>query len=207
MNSRRVAQKGGRRCPPGDYETIAHEKYLVNPAAWTTEDRIDVSQILISSESRSAESAEQLATELWEELQVEPARFESMIAEFSDDPSKVANGGRFPEVKRNDMVKPFEEAAFAMEIPGDISPPIQSNYGFHIIRLNRKIPGTVLPFDSIKEQAMQQVKKAYLDDYQARYLRKLLSEDIVLPDGATEEMAKRYFGENLELAPDFSDKD
>ena len=52
---------------------------------------------------------------------------------------------------------------------------------------------------------MQQAREKYLKDYSARYLRQTLSDDIVLPEGAVEEMAKRYFGDNLELAPDFSE--
>jgi len=191
--------------PPVDYEAIAYESYLVDPGVWKNEDRIDVSHILISSESRSSEAAGQLATELWEELQVEPSRFDAMVEEYSEDPSKAANGGRFPQVRRNEMVKPFEEAAFALDGPGEISSPVETAYGFHIIRLNQKLPGTVQPFDDIKAQAMQQVREKYLADYRSRYLKQLLSENIVLPDGATEEMAKRYFGENLELAPDFSE--
>jgi peptidyl-prolyl cis-trans isomerase C len=129
--------------PPVDYETIAHERYLVDAEAWKTEDQIDVSHILISSESRPPEAAEHLAVTLWEELQLEPDRFDSMVEEYSDDPSKGTNGGRFPQVKRNDMVEPFEEAAFAMESPGDISSPVETAYGIHIIRLNRKMPGTI----------------------------------------------------------------
>jgi len=191
--------------PPVDYEAIAYEAYLVDRDVWKTEDQIDVSHILISSETRSSEEAEQLATTLWEELQLEPSRFDAMVGEYSEDPSKETNGGRFPQVKRNDMVKPFEEAAFAMENPGDISLPVETAYGYHIIRLNRKFGGTVLPFEDIKAQAMQQAREQYLAAYRSRYLRKLLSSPIVLPDGATEEMAKRYFGEDLELAPDFSE--
>lgn len=191
--------------PSVDYEAIAHENYLANPEVWKSEDRIDVSHILISSESRSTEAAGQLATTLWEELQTEPSHFDAMVEEYSDDPSKAANGGRFPSVKKDDMVKPFEEAAFAMENPGDISTPIKTAYGYHIIRLNRKIPGVVPPFEDIQAQAMEQAREKYLVDYRTRYLRGLLSDPIVLPEGATEELAKRYFGENLELAPNFSE--
>jgi peptidyl-prolyl cis-trans isomerase C len=191
--------------PPVDYEVIAYEKYLVNPDTWKTEERIDVSHILISSESRSSKAALQLATEIGEELQLDPSRFDAMVEEYSEDPSKKVNGGRFPQVKRNDMVKPFEAAAFAMDDPGEISSPVETTYGFHIIRLNRKMPGSVPPFEDIKAQAMRQAREQYLKDYSTRYLKKTLSDPIELPDGAVEEMAKRYFGENLELAPDFSE--
>jgi peptidyl-prolyl cis-trans isomerase C len=198
-------QKVVHDAPIVDYEAIANENYLVNPDVWKSADRVDVSHILISSESRSRQAAEEIATSIWEELQTDPSRFDSMVEEYSEDPSKEVNGGRFSQVRRDDMVKPFEEAAFAMESPGEISQAIETAYGFHIIRLNRRLPGAVPPFEEIKAIAMEQAREKYLDDYRTRYLRKLLSQPMVLPDGATEEMAKRYFGEDLELAPDFSE--
>jgi peptidyl-prolyl cis-trans isomerase C len=128
-----------------------------------------------------------------------------MVAEYSEDPSKTVNSGRFPRVNREEMVKPFEEAAFALRVPGEISEPVETNYGYHIIRLNQYFPSEVQPFEAIKEQAIEKAHKEYLDEYRKSYLRKVLSNPIVLPDGAAEEMAKRYFGENLELAPGMED--
>ena len=103
------------------------------------------------------------------------------------------------------MVKPFEEAAFALRIPGEISPPVETVYGYHIIRLDQYYPATVLPFEEIKEQAIEQARKEYIDEYRKNYLKVTLSEPVVLTDGAAEDIAKRYFGENLELAPDMND--
>jgi parvulin-like peptidyl-prolyl isomerase len=103
------------------------------------------------------------------------------------------------------MVKPFEETAFALRDPGEISAPVKTNYGYHIIRLDQYYPAAVLPFEEIKEQASEQAHKDYIDGYRKNYLRVTLSDPVVIPDGAAEEMAKRYFGENLELAPDMSD--
>lgn len=191
--------------PPADYEAIAQERYLVEKEIWRTEDRLDVSHILISSESRSVDEASERALTVWEFLQEDPSRFDALVEEYSEDPSKAVNGGRFPSVKKGDMVEPFEVAAFAMENEGDISLPVETNYGFHIIRLNRKLPGVIPPFEEIKAQAMEQVRENYLNDYRSRYLKKLMNDPVVLPDGAVEKMAKRYFGEDLEGAPVFNE--
>jgi len=191
--------------PLADFELIAQEHYLLNPEAWKSPEQIDVSHILISSESRSPEAALEIANGLHEQLVVDPSLYDSIVAEYSEDPSKTANSGRFPRVKRDDLVKPFEEAAFALRDPGAISVPVETIYGYHIIRLNAYYPAEVLPFEAIKEQAIEQARKEYLSEYRKNYLRTLLSNPIVLPDGAAEEMAKRYFGENLELAPEMGD--
>jgi len=191
--------------PPADFETIAYENYLLKPEAWKSPEQIDVSHILISSDTHSDEAALEMANSLYEQLVQDPSLFDSMVVEYSEDPSKTANGGHFLRVNRNDMVKPFEEAAFALRISGEISPPVKTDYGYHIIRLDQYYPATVLPFEEIKEQAIEQARKEYIDEYRKNYLKVTLSEPVVITDGAAEDMAKRYFGENLELAPDMND--
>ena len=191
--------------PEVDYKAMAYENYLLNPDAWKTPDTIDVSHILISSDGRSTKAASEIAVDLWEQLQDDPSQFDSMVMEFSEDPSKSTNQGRFPNVKREEMVKAFEEAAFALQTPGEISPPVETDYGFHIIRLNAKNPGVVPSFEAVEEQAIEQARKQYIDEYRQKYLSQVLNSPIVLPDGAALEMAQRYFGENLENAPDFQD--
>jgi peptidyl-prolyl cis-trans isomerase C len=191
--------------PAADYEALAEENYLLNPEAWKTEDTIDVSHILISNETRPDSEARDLAGFVWQLVDRDPSRFDELVVEYSEDPSKAANNGRFENVKKNDMVPNFEKIAFALEKPGDISAPTETPYGYHIIRLNKKMPGEIPPFASIREQAIKQVQVDYVNEYRKKYLRQLLAENIVLQDGAAEALAKRYFGENLELAPDYSE--
>ncbi len=191
--------------PEADYAALAYEHYLANPDEFMTESRVDVSHILVNSEDRSSEEALSLASSLRAQLLEDPSRFTEMVMEFSDDPSKASNKGRFASMKRGQMVKPFEEASFALENIGDISEPVETAYGYHIIRLNGKIPSTPLPFEEIKADAMTQAREKHLAAYRSRYLRKLLSAPIELPEGAVEAMVKRHFGEELELAPVFEE--
>jgi len=191
--------------PDADYEALAEEKYLVNPEVWRTQDRIDVSHILISNDTRTEAEAKDLVGYVWQLVNQDPSRFDELVEEYSEDPSKEINGGRFPDVKRNDMVPNFEKIAFELEEPGQISAPTETPYGYHIIRLNKKMPGGIPPFEDIKEQAIEQAREAYVSEYRNKYLRQQLSENIVLQDGAAEALAKRYFGEDLELAPEFTE--
>jgi parvulin-like peptidyl-prolyl isomerase len=191
--------------PEADYETLAHEYYLANPDAFMTDEAVDVSHILVNSEDRSSEEALQLATSLREQLLEDPSRFNEMVMEFSDDPSKGSNGGRFPAMTRGQMVKPFEKQAFLLENIGDISEPVETAYGYHIIRLNGKFPPTLMPFEEVKADAMAQAREKYLREYRSRYLKQLLAGTIEIQEGAAEVLAKRYFGENLELSPDYQE--
>jgi len=189
--------------PEADYEALAYEAYLANPEVWKTGGMVDVSHILINSEDRSELEAFATAELLLAEIEDDPSKFDEIVMRVSDDPSKQNNGGRFPQVKRGDMVKNFEETAFAMKNPGDISRPVKTTYGYRSIRLNQKYPESVAPFEDIKAEAMQQAREKYLAGYKTRKIQQLLSQPIELPEGAIDEMVRRYFGENLELAPDF----
>jgi peptidyl-prolyl cis-trans isomerase C len=188
--------------PEADYAALAYENYVANPEVFQTEAIVDVSHILIATEDRSNEEALELALSLREQVLEDPSRFDGFIEEFSDDPGKAANQGRYPLVRRGQMVTPFEDMAFSMNNPGDISEPVQTDYGYHLIRLNNSFPPRTQAFEDVKADVMTRAREQYLAKYRSRYLKKLLAEPIEMPDGAVDAMARRYFGEDLEMAPD-----
>jgi len=61
--------------------------------------------------------------------------FETVAREVSDDVTSKANGGALPAFETGKQVPAFEEAAFALTSPGDVSAPVKTNYGWHIIKL------------------------------------------------------------------------
>ncbi|PIE51025.1 MAG: peptidylprolyl isomerase [Flavobacteriales bacterium] len=63
--------------------------------------------------------------------------FASQARIYSEDPGSAANGGLMKNIYKGQMVKPFEAAALNLQV-GEISEPIESEYGFHIIKLERK---------------------------------------------------------------------
>lgn len=76
--------------------------------------------------------------------------FEDLAKKYSQCPSK-ANGGNLGDFPSGTMVKEFEEALMTLE-EGEISQPVKTNFGYHIIRLNRKTKHTADDFDAVKEQ-------------------------------------------------------
>ena len=190
--------------PEADFEALAREDYLVNPDRYRTEEIVDVSHILIGTADRSDEEAKRLATSLHTWLEKDPSRFEDLVAEYSDDPESASTGGRYPEVRRAQTVPMFERTAFGLEEVGAISEPVKTQYGYHIIRLNGRSGGDVSPFEDIEEQAVERARLEYLESYRARYMQSLQQDPIVIPDGAVESMARRHFGQDLEMAPDLA---
>jgi len=197
------AQAG--RVPDADYAAMAHEDYLAHPEKYASEATLDVSHILIGTKDRSPEDALQLAGELKARLSADPSLFDSMVAEYSDDPSKKDNGGKFLNVKHGQMVKPFEQAAYALSSPGQISDPVRTEFGYHLIRLDHRHESTIPPFEEVRLKAEAQMKAKHEESYRINFLQKLLQDPIVLPEGSVEIMAKRHFGENLEKAPVYTE--
>ena len=77
------------------------------------------------------------------------AKFETQAQKWSSCPSK-AKGGDLGYFGRGSMVKPFEDAAFALEV-GEISQVVTTEYGFHVIQVVEKQEGTVLSFDEVRD--------------------------------------------------------
>ena len=193
--------------PEADYEAIAYENYLANPDTYKREGTVDVTHILIEiRDDRDEAQALELANRLHAELLADPSRFEAYVEEYSDDPGKSQNNGRYAPVRKGQMVQPFEDAAFALTEPGQLTEPVKTSFGFHLIRLNEKTPAGLAPFESVKRPLMGEARQARLAEYRKNYLLRISADDIEIPDGAVASMLKRHFGENLELAPDFENQ-
>ncbi len=106
--------------------------------------------ILISAAAK-APQAEQDAAQakaelLLQKVKANPAAFAELAKQNSQDPGSAANGGSLGFFGRGMMVKPFEEAAYALKV-GEISGVVKSDFGYHIIKLIEIKAPTTLPFE------------------------------------------------------------
>ncbi len=128
--------------------------YDANKTQWVAPELRDASHILLSLDSDASDSkveekqAEALA--LIERLNSGES-FEDLAREFSDDTGSAENGGSLGEFGEGVMVPAFEEAAFSMAV-GELSAPVRSDFGFHIIRLDNIIGERGKSFEEVKEE-------------------------------------------------------
>lgn len=194
-----------RRAPEADYQAMAYEDYLANPERYSTGVLLDVSHILIDTEERTQAEAKAVAEELKRRLEEDPSRFDALVMEYSDDPAKSQNQGRYERMRKGYMARPFEKAAYALEEPGQISDPVKTDYGYHLIRLDARYEPVVRRWDKVRDEAVARVRDKHLNAYKTRYLQKLMMDPIGFPKGSVEVMARRHFGDDLEKAAAFGD--
>ncbi len=138
-------------------------------ADFTPSDEIRASHILVPTE----EEANAVKTQL-----DEGADFATLAKEKSIDPG-AANGGDLGFFGKGMMVAPFEAAAFALSDVGQVSAPVQSQFGWHVIRLEEKRQSTPPAFEQVAGQLQQQVLMSTFDETVARLMEGV---EIDIPD-------------------------
>lgn len=130
---------------------------------FTTPEERSASHILIAvAATASAEEkakAKALADDIYKQVKAEPARFAELARKHSKDPGSAEKGGDLGFFGRGLMVKPFDDAVFALK-KGEISEPVQTQYGYHIIRLDQIKGGQVTPFEKVKAELADELRKA-----------------------------------------------
>ena len=97
-----------------------------------------------------------------------------MAKKYSNDPSVIENAGNLGFFSQQKMVKPFGEAAFSLQNKGDISPVIETNFGFHIIRLEAIKKSTYIPFEQVQDKLVEELKKKEVRKINERFKAELL---------------------------------
>jgi peptidyl-prolyl cis-trans isomerase D len=118
------------------------------------------SHILISAPAAASEkaAARAKAEQLADEVKKTPQRFEDLAREHSQDPGSAAKGGDLGFFARNMMVKTFEDAVFQMKLD-EISNVVETEHGFHIIKLSEIKGAEPVSLDKVRSQVEEEVKR------------------------------------------------
>ena len=131
------------------YEQVAAERY-------TTTERRQARHILIEAgddDAAAKAKAEKLAAEA-----KAGADFAALAAQNSDDPGSKGQGGDLGWATRDSFVAPFADALFAMQ-PGEISDPVKTQFGYHVIKLEAVEPGAQRPFDEVRAEIEEDYRR------------------------------------------------
>ena len=136
--------------------------YAENASRYTAAEERRASHILIKADKDMAvadrQKAKAKADALLEQVRKSPGQFTELARKNSDDPGSAERGGDLDYFGRGAMVKPFDDAVFAMK-PGEISNVVESEFGYHIIQLTGQRGGEKKSFDAVRAEIESEVKK------------------------------------------------
>ncbi|OWQ91961.1 peptidylprolyl isomerase [Roseateles aquatilis] len=136
--------------------------YKENSARFTLAEERRASHILVKAgadmSAADKAKAKAKAEQLLADARKNPAGFADLARKNSDDPGSAERGGDLDYFGKGAMVKPFEDAVYALK-KGEISNVVQSDFGYHIIMLTDVRGGELRPFDSVKAEIEADLRK------------------------------------------------
>jgi peptidyl-prolyl cis-trans isomerase C len=145
-----------------DAEKLAAVEYKVNPKNFEAPEEVEASHILIRF-GDDKEAAKAKAEAILVDLK-NGADFATVAKEKSEDPGSGAKGGDLGRFGRGRMVKPFEDAAFALKKPGELSGLVESQFGYHILKLKKHDMVRVRAYADVKDELIKNLQQKAIVD-------------------------------------------
>ncbi|NIQ39275.1 MAG: peptidylprolyl isomerase [Proteobacteria bacterium] len=161
-------------------EAETRDYYDSHPDSFSQPERVRARHILIKVDPEADESEKTKARKRLEEIRERLKKgedFGSLASKFSQGPSST-RGGDLGYFRRGQMVKPFEEAAFALN-PGEVSDIVETKFGVHLIKVVDKKPPTTSAYKDIKENLGKYLKRQKVQKEVGQYVEKLRDEAAV----------------------------
>ena len=153
-----VSDRVSRALAQTDWQALADERYLAEQDRLGPKEQVRVSHVLISSQGRSfTEMVQRLG--LAQEAILAGTPFSEVVRQYSDDPSADMNEGDIGFIRPKQTELEFDNAAFALTEPGQLSEPVLTSYGVHIIKFHerRSVKGT--PQDTVQPRLIKKIKR------------------------------------------------
>ncbi len=159
-------------------EKEAKAYYDKNPDLFKSPEQIKARHILIQVPKESSDEEKKKLKEKAEEVlkKVKAGEdFTKLAAEFSDDSGTKSKGGDLGSFSKGSMVPAFEQAAFALKA-GEVSDLVETEFGFHVIKVDEKKEAVSEPFPAIKEkvtkQALREKQETKVSEFVEQALKK-----------------------------------
>lgn len=134
--------------------------YDQNAGLFEKPEQVQARHILIKAEEGASEDQKNEARRKIDDVRqkvVAGGDFAALAKEYSEGPSNV-RGGDLGYFSRGQMVKPFEDVAFALE-PGEVSEVVETQFGYHIIEVTDRQPASVVAYETVSTQITERLKQ------------------------------------------------
>ncbi len=175
-----------------DLGPIAQERYNADPSLYDTGETISVRHLVIKRDTHGDIAARALAEKLRAEFLEKGGNFEAFVKQHSEEPRAELHGGLLKSLIRGKTVGSFEQAAFALAKEGDVSEVINTEFGYHVIRLEQRTPSRRRSFEEVKDSILAAVRADYVSRQQALYLERLNNEPLTANPGNVQSLRSRF---------------
>lgn len=181
-----------------DYEQQGRELFLSSPERFRKPPNYSFTHVLVSTSERSEAEAMQRILEVHEQVQ-DGRDLSELATEYSDDSASVKSGGAYKRKTLESLDSNFARALSRLESPGDLSGPVRSRFGWHIIRLDQRHEPSKRKWEDVREQAMQMARQRHESRISEAYINELLnSDEIKVVPGSIERFQQRHGVESVD---------
>ena len=177
-----------------DFDQLAKEYYAAHKDEFVKKGDVVVDHVLISTRDKghSDSEAKALADKVEAEAKAHPDHFESLVEKYSEDPSKSANHGRIEDAASAQMAKRFAEAANALHTPGEISPVVKTEFGYHVLKLIQHSPDENLPFETVRQGISLRLKKNFIEEQMTQFTSEFRAKPLQADPDLVASLRTRY---------------
>ncbi|MDR2690186.1 MAG: peptidylprolyl isomerase [Azoarcus sp.] len=167
-------------------ERLAREEFRASPERFRHGEQVHVRHILVKTCECAGDEAKEQARLKAENILArikQGESFEDIAAAESDDPGSAKRGGDLGFLGRGQVVPPFEEAAFALK-PGELGGPVESGFGFHILRLEEKKEAGLPSFEDVRERLVAEIGERLKREARSQIVTPLRAPEALKIDAA-----------------------
>ncbi len=148
-----------------DFSRRAQEDYLANKQKYVERGILNVQHVLIEAKDRTPAEARALAETVRKEAVANPADFDALVTKYSEEEGSDQTKGLVTQAGDDKKyVAEFVHAAKALKKVGDISPVVQTAYGFHVLKLVERTPDRTPSFAEVKNSIIEGMRSAYVEE-------------------------------------------
>jgi len=146
-----------------DFEQLAQEYYLGHKAEFALHGAVDVKHVLVGNKDRDDKAAKARIEEVEAAARAHPDQFDALVEKYSEDPSKKDNQGLITDAASGKTVVAFSDAAKALKKPGEISPVVKTEFGYHVLKLIERKPDGQRSFAEVHDGLVQKLRDDFIE--------------------------------------------
>lgn len=162
-------------------EQELRQRYEAVQARYMIPEQRRARHILITADGRDDQQARELARSLHERIE-DGEDFAELAGEYSEDPGSAAAGGDLGWIEPDDMTPAFEQALFELEAAGEVSEPVQTDFGWHLIALDEIRPARGQSFEEARAEIEEELREERAADLYFEQLDRLVDLVYAEPD-------------------------